>query len=385
MLSFKPLVFDKAEKNTFGLIKNQMLETLLYTQRTKRAEIDDKQQSLLDSLESKLNNYVSKKTFEIDITDSIQPYLIARPTYVQSLDIKLPRIENDVIIKFFLDNLSELYKGKTLYYNITENNIMVQTYFHFSEYQTFSQDKLDNMYMIIEWLNIKLFPYRNINKYEYINQQINNHMGEIINIWENYIPYIYFINLMYKNLALYDDIYQRIVNTIFPNIDIITQSVGEFFDNRNDLESKIDILLSKPEVIVSFKELVKYARDNLDEFLRHSTQVNLELNNKLDNIQTIDTNAIYLSEEMYPLGGTKAFLFYENNKDRNEALILNNDQDAIRFRNDTLITKEQYEQLRLQITDLSNECLKMAYKLFINNGDICLREIGYYFNNIILY
>ena len=188
---------------------------------------------------------------------------------------------------------------------------------------------------------------------------------------------------MYKNLNLYINLYQSIIDNVVPKTTDISLHVDTLFDNRNNLENKIDILLNNPKAILDFKDLVKYANDELNVLLHFKNKVNSNIQTKADNIQTISTETIYLSEEMYPLMTTFACFSYELSGTYDE-LSVTEDGYVLKIEQKTLITRDQYNQIRSQVTDLSIECLKKAYKIFIDNGLISLREIGYSFNNSIL-
>ncbi len=299
-----------------------------------RQESDNANQLQTDNIQNFLSvdgsSYINRC---IAIDNNVQDYQLLINSYERCT-------ENDNITPFNgMHDIVKLYTGPLIY----DGQI-----YDYDQYKYFREDmKYESYYDIVE-SKIKMCPYSSEKIYLYHNYNGDSNVTYTIMLYFlNYLidllstKYIYFLTMMS------DDNTNPIVKA------------NTFSTQRTMLENKISELKNNSKGIENFKDLVLYAKNNLDIWFGYKTEVENKLINISNTTQNISSDTIYLSEE-----------YYNFNTIAHETNIY------------------YLDSLGKYITEnnISSSAIvfQKAYKMYISNQEIYLYEYAYYHNNIII-
>lgn len=299
-----------------------------------RQESDNDNQLQADSIQNFLSvggsSYINRC---IAIDNNVQDYQLLLNSYERCT-------ENDNITPFnSMYDIVKLYNGPLIY----DGQI-----YDYDQYKYFSVYKKNKSYYDIIESKIKMCPYSSKKIYLYHNYNGDSNVTYTIMLYFlNYLidllstKYIYFLTMMS------DDNTNPVVKA------------NTFSTERTMLENKISELKNNSKGIENFKDLVLYAKNNLDIWFGYKTEVENKLINIANTVQNISSDTIYLSEE-----------YYNFNSISTETSIYNLGALSNYISGNNILS--------------SDIVFQKAYKMYINNQEIYLYEYAYYHNNIII-
>ena len=336
---FKQETFIKAYKVNNTFLAPEFNELILPEQTTR------------DAKDEEFNQTINDLNFKISSTLTIINDL--ENTIDIQLDNLLDILERDY--KFFtgeklvssLNKISNLYKDEKLTLYEFKNNVNVFTEYDNEYYNAtyFPSLKKQQLYHWVIHDEVKVYPY-SIADEKYNISFINNDLNEY-DTKVNYYSAVDFMFLTFNQLWKKTDLLKQ------QNI-LLMQALEEFEQiNITSLEEKISKINNSVDV-PKFKDLVNYAVENLDIVLKFNRLFSNQSKNKAKKIQDYNTDTIYISEEYYN---------YDMMITRKHTYLKNH------FIDNPLIDK-----LTLQY--------RLCYSIRIENGEICLKEIGSTYNNV---
>ena len=185
------------------------------------------------------------------------------------------------------------------------------------------------------------------------------------------LPYIDY----YSVLFLVNFVVNILVTRYSEAIDILSDpnhnpvlKMNAGLSQRNVLNDKITELKNNQASVASFKDLVFYAKTQLDVWFAYKTESENKLLYKANVVQNFDNLNIYLSEEYYSYNE----LIFDSFIDGHTG------------------TYSSFEPLQQVLREPGfydkhdSKVFQRAYKLYISQGEIYLHEFGLYYNNKIL-
>lgn len=345
MLSSEIIFYEKFVK-AGDKYYNTFLTTSLYNEQTIREQKDIEFSSRIDGTSSYINSHKN-------ITD--YPEYTNIQLQIDSLtntknDFKFAGVEENLYS--FLKNWLIILRDSPYLYR-TVNDEKLKNYKE--NYHLLTTSQLKNLFIEYHSIGIILYPFRESG--EILFDLIDPNISLLV---ENKTKYTNRLNLLINVLHDYMLLYNDTINNIHSNLSVIEQSVQDFNYKRNILENKIDQLIINPQAIENFKELVNYAKENLDLFMLFQREVTNKLINKADNIQTKTSSTVYLSEEFYS--------FNELAHQKGHSYLIGIDE----FKTWTTLQKDEKN-------------FQICYRLYLDNKVITLYEYASYYNNKILY
>lgn len=330
---------------------SEYVSNVVNSEKTIRISEDNSLNSNMTKVEINYNNTFDFITLKLNLFEStFEDYLSTCDEVYSYVDIK-----SDIFNSLFnvLEIMSNSFTGILLYYNPVTSTTTVYDY---NDYSTFDDNMKSKLYFTIEDTSIKVYPFNTTkiiyNAYKYSVTIKQGQCGLFdpkqidfsINNWIDNASYTEIINFVGYIIYMIVSSYNHVKNIMANEETNPITKVQQYNSNRNTLENKINILQNNSKAISSFKELVIYAKNELDILYNYKVEVLNKLSTKANIVQLGNSSNIYLSEELYSI---------------NELL------------NDGHTYLSQYI-----IHDKTTQKYNKKYKLYIKSGDIYLHEFG---------
>ena len=310
------------------------LKNIIREEELQREMYDNTYQSNIDAIQNSL--YVNNTSYInrcVNIESEVQDYHTLLDDYgICTMSENITPFKN-------IHNIITLYTGPLIY------NDQIYDYEH---YQKFREDmKYSSYYDILE-SKIRLLPYRSEKMHFFHEYDTDPKL--------TYTMILYMLNYL---VDLLSNTYSNFSNMLLNDETNPVIKAAEFSTQRTILENKITELKNNSKGIGDFKDLVLYAKNNLNIWFGYKTEVENKLLSKSDTIQTISSDTIYLSEEYYSPRDIKT------------------DTNVYHLAN----FQKYVDENNILYDDV---VFQKAYKMYISNQEIYLYEYAYYHNNIII-
>lgn len=336
------MIFERYIKAGNTLIYPDLI-SLLYLEEQERKRIDNTFNNRIDSA---LSYYQELGNGSYNTYD-YQAYLISYDQFQSEINTLYQPTDIPLEFDIFIEQLCAISREKDLF--LMQDSVSVK----YIDYKSFPDDKKIDLHITFPELRIKLYPFRSVETRVILFREFSaTGIPGYGQIWGDFIPYILYLNVLSKITSDYINKYITTDINFLKKYSNMEANATLFFNNRNTLESKIDILQTNPSAVENFKDLVKMVKDDLDILAKHRASVVNKLESKQDVVIKKTSPQMHLSEEYYSANE----LIYRGHSILNTYVIDNPDYDG-------------------------SKIFQIVYELYIDKKEINLREIGSYYNN----